>query len=96
MIKAKEEAQKKHDLISKKETIDGVETKIYGGTTSSEAANNVSKLEYYNHKSLKVRRYADVVIDQKHSAYALYSTLPNTICTTNEVEFEIKDISKNF
>ena len=73
------------------ETIDGVETKIYGGTTSSEAANNVSKLEYYNHKSLKVRRYADVVIDQKHSAYALYSTLPNTICTTNEVEFEIKE-----
>jgi len=72
------------------ETVDGVETKTYGGTTFGDVANNVSKLESYEFKTMKIKRYADVVIDQNHAPYALYSASADSICRTNEVEFEIK------
>ena len=73
------------------ESVDGgPEQHIYAGKTTEKPANNVSKLELYDYKPIKIRRYAEVVIDQKHAPGASYSRLPDSVCKTNEVEFEIK------
>jgi len=67
---------------------DGVEKgHTYGGQT------NKVITESYSYKPTKITRWAHVVIDQKHYPDIYNPNHPDTYCTTETVDFEIRETS---